>query len=99
MRRNSAIAAAVVIVAVLGGVVAINQNIVGLGQSPQPTTLVLSGYELDGSPSSAAAYVGNEVVVLGTIDRYEPARWNTKDQNSTMRSIFTPVQVKVETVL
>jgi hypothetical protein len=78
--------------------VSYDQVFVG-AQSAQPTVLTMSGYGLDDNPSAAAAFPGNVVVVLGTVDHYAQAHWNTNDASSPMRAIFTPVVVKVDSVL
>jgi hypothetical protein len=58
------------------------------------------GYPLDDSPAAAAAFEGNEIVVLAEVLETLPARWNTgQSRRGELAFIYTPVRVKVLEVL
>lgn len=59
------------------------------------------GYPLDDAPAAAAAFPGNEIVVIGEIMDELPARWNVAGGMSVDRFafIYTPLRVDVSAVI
>jgi hypothetical protein len=58
------------------------------------------GYDLEHSPSAAAAFPGNEIVVLAYVGEALPARWNMDSRtDGDLAFIFTPMQVSILEVL
>jgi hypothetical protein len=66
-----------------------------VGGSPSVLTYA-DGYPLDDSPAAAAAFEGNEIVVLAEVIQTLPARWNTgESRRGDLAFIYTPVRVRV----
>lgn len=84
-------------VAVGGAIVLFAGHLAGTA----PVTIIRAEvYPLDDSPSQAAAFTGNDAIVLGTVTNLGPARWNTPDESErSLRMIFRPLDVRVEEVL
>jgi hypothetical protein len=64
------------------------------------TTTYADGYDLDNSPTAAAAFPGNQIIVVADIGTALPARWSANaGKVGAMSYIFTPVVVNVVEVL
>lgn len=60
----------------------------------------MDGYPLDRPPGAAAAFSGNEIIVVAQVTELLPSRWNTASPSPTkLAFIFTPTRVGVREVL
>lgn len=82
---------------------AVGSGAIGANRGTDPTTprtYLASGFQLDDSPKAAAAFPGNEIVVLAEIEEALPATWNTDLRDGGNFSfIFTPLRITVKEIL
>jgi hypothetical protein len=77
------------------------EDLAGHGASSDPDAYFVDGYSLDNSPQAAAAFPGNDIVVLAEVEGVLPPQWSNAQRTGPDSAvfIFTPIRVRVLDIL